>query len=76
MELNGCEPREVKVLGPFTFSIGDTSDLSPYVRGGIAAQVKQPVIVNFVSNSVVCGCAYYVCVCMHLCVHLCAFNCQ
>ena len=52
-ELNGCEPRPVKVLGPFTFSIGDTSNLSPYERGGYASQVKVPKTVNFVSlNSV------------------------
>lgn len=24
-ELNGCEPIKIKVLGPYTFSIGDTS---------------------------------------------------
>lgn len=24
-ELNGCEPTKIKVLGPYTFSIGDTS---------------------------------------------------
>ncbi len=48
-ELNGCEPREVKVLGPYTFSIGDTTGLSDYVRGGIATQVKMPLTVKFVS---------------------------
>ena len=48
-ELNGCEPRTVKVLGPYTFSIGDTSNLSEYVRGGYASQVKVPKTVNFVS---------------------------
>jgi len=49
VELNGCEPRTVKVLGPYTFSIGDTTNLSDYVRGGIATQVKTPKTVNFVS---------------------------
>jgi len=48
-ELNGCEPREIKVLGPYTFSIGNTSDLSDYVRGGIVTQVKMPKTVNFKS---------------------------
>ena len=48
VELNGCEPREVKVLGPYTFSVGDTSGLSQYIRGGISTQVKQPKILNFV----------------------------
>jgi len=48
-ELNGCEPRKIKVLGPYTFSIGDTSSLSPYVRGGIAQQVKMPKTIQFKS---------------------------
>lgn len=48
--LNGCAPRKVKVLGPYTFSIGDTSDLGNYVRGGLFQQVKMPKQVDFVSN--------------------------
>ncbi|XP_077980547.1 ubiquitin-like modifier-activating enzyme 1 [Glandiceps talaboti] len=48
-ELNGCEPRKIKVLGPYTFSIGDTSDLSDYARGGIVTQVKMPTSVSFKS---------------------------
>ena len=36
-------------LGPYTFSIGDTSDFSEYVRGGIISQVKMPKTVSFVS---------------------------
>lgn len=48
-QLNGCAPRPVKVLGPYTFSVGDTSGLSQYIRGGIATQVKMPVTVSFVS---------------------------
>ncbi|XP_041459410.1 ubiquitin-like modifier-activating enzyme 1 [Lytechinus variegatus] len=48
-ELNGCQPREIKVLGPYTFGIGDTSNLSDYVRGGIVAQVKMPQNVAFKS---------------------------
>lgn len=47
--LNGCEPRKIKVLGPYTFSIGDTSNLAPYVRGGIVSQVKVPKVIKFVS---------------------------
>jgi len=46
-ELNGSAPREVKVLGPYTFSIGDTSGLSDYVRGGVATQVKTPKTLKF-----------------------------
>jgi len=47
--LNGCEPRKIKVLGPYTFSIGDTSNLAPYVRGGIVSQVKVPTVIKFKS---------------------------
>ena len=50
-ELNGCDPLEVKVLGPDRFSIGDTSKFSEYVRGGIVSQVKQPAKLNFVRHS-------------------------
>lgn len=46
-ELNGSEPRKIKVLGPYTFSIGDTASYSDYVRGGIVTQVKMPKTVNF-----------------------------
>lgn len=49
VELNGVEPREVKVLGPYTFSIGDTSNMSAYVRGGIVTQVKMPAQTKFKS---------------------------
>lgn len=48
-ELNGCKPRKVVVKGPYTFTIGDTSDLGDYVRGGIFTQVKMPKIIEFVS---------------------------
>lgn len=48
-ELNGCEPREIKVLGPYTFSIGNTAGFSNYIRGGIVSQVKMPKSVAFKS---------------------------
>lgn len=48
-ELNGCEPRKVKVIGPYSFSIGDTSLAGTYVRGGAVQQVKQPKLVAFKS---------------------------
>lgn len=48
-ELNNCEPKKIKVLGPYTFSIGDTTTYSDYTRGGIVTQVKMPKIVNFKS---------------------------
>ncbi|XP_050732741.1 ubiquitin-like modifier-activating enzyme 1 isoform X1 [Eriocheir sinensis] len=48
-ELNGCKPIMIKVLGPFTFSIGNTTQFSDYVRGGIVTQVKMPKKVQFKS---------------------------
>ncbi|KAF9086437.1 hypothetical protein BGX23_008884 [Mortierella sp. AD031] len=49
MELNACAPRKVKVLGPYTFSIGDTSDLGNYLRGGLFQQVKMAKQIDFLS---------------------------
>ena len=48
-ELNGCEPKKVKILGPYTFSIGDTTEYGDYIRGGGVKQVKMPQTVSFVS---------------------------
>lgn len=48
-ELNGCEPKKIKVLGPYTFSIGDTTKYSEYARGGIVTQVKMPKVLHFAS---------------------------
>ncbi|XP_055882434.1 ubiquitin-like modifier-activating enzyme 1 isoform X2 [Biomphalaria glabrata] len=50
-ELNGCNPIKIKVLGPYTFSIGDTRKFSAYERGGIATTVKMPKTFNFKSIS-------------------------
>uniref|UniRef100_A0A8C5MVR8 E1 ubiquitin-activating enzyme n=1 Tax=Leptobrachium leishanense TaxID=445787 RepID=A0A8C5MVR8_9ANUR len=46
-ELNHCEPVEIRVLGPYTFSICNTAGLSDYVRGGIVSQVKMPKKISF-----------------------------
>ncbi|GAB0202351.1 ubiquitin-like modifier-activating enzyme 1 [Grus japonensis] len=46
-ELNTCGPVEIRVLGPYTFSIGDTSGFGDYVRGGIVTQVKMPKHIRF-----------------------------
>ena len=51
MEVNVCLP-----TGPYTFSIGDTSGFSDYVRGGIATQVKVPQTMKFVSNAYMLPC--------------------
>lgn len=48
-ELNGHAPIKIKVLGPYTFSIGNTSSYGTYVRGGIVTQVKMPVTLSFKS---------------------------
>lgn len=48
-ELNGSPPIKIKVLGPYTFSIGDTSNYGTYIRGGIVKQVKMPKILSFKS---------------------------
>ncbi|CAO3643037.1 unnamed protein product [Cunninghamella blakesleeana] len=48
-ELNKSAPRKVKVLGPYTFSIGDTSGLNEYIRGGIFTQVNVPKYIDFLS---------------------------
>ncbi|KAL3853736.1 hypothetical protein ACJMK2_017251 [Sinanodonta woodiana] len=46
-ELNGCPPIKIKVLGPYTFSIGDTTKFSEYARGGIVVSVKMPKTLGF-----------------------------
>ncbi|XP_034028416.1 ubiquitin-like modifier-activating enzyme 1 [Thalassophryne amazonica] len=50
-ELNNCKPVEIKVLGPYTFSICDTTSFSDYIRGGIVTQVRMPAKVSFKSIS-------------------------
>ena len=46
MDVNGKEFK-VTILGPFTFSIGDTNELGQYASGGIFEQVKKPKRLNF-----------------------------
>ena len=45
--LNNAEPRKITVKGPYTFSIGDVSNLGNYKRGGLYQQVKMPKTINF-----------------------------
>lgn len=45
-EVNGKE-FQIKVTGPYTFGIGDTTGFAKYVRGGYVHQVKKPRIINF-----------------------------
>ncbi|KAF8631275.1 hypothetical protein AX15_002601 [Amanita polypyramis BW_CC] len=49
IELNKCEPRKITVKGPYTFTIGDTSNFGDYKTGGIFTQVKMPKIIEFKS---------------------------
>ncbi|XP_059481585.1 ubiquitin-like modifier-activating enzyme 1 [Neocloeon triangulifer] len=47
MQSPEAQAHRIKVLGPYTFSIGDTTGLSHYTGGGVATQVKMPVKVDF-----------------------------
>eukprot|EP00736_Rhodelphis_marinus_P008560 Rmarinus@m.25111 len=46
-ELNDSDSRPVKVLGPYTFSIEDTTGYGAYGGGGYVHQIKQPVSIDF-----------------------------
>ncbi|KAK1345893.1 hypothetical protein QTO34_008358 [Cnephaeus nilssonii] len=46
--LNGST-QQITVVSPFSFSIGDTTGLEPYLHGGIAVQVKTPKTFYFES---------------------------
>ncbi|XP_054930262.1 ubiquitin-like modifier-activating enzyme 1 [Dermacentor andersoni] len=48
-EINNCPPMKIKVLGPYTFSIGDTTQFGEYTLGGVATQVKMPKDIKFKS---------------------------
>ncbi|KAM6220901.1 ubiquitin-like modifier-activating enzyme 6 [Rhynchocyon petersi] len=46
--LNGSI-QQITVVSPFSFHIGDTTKLEPYLHGGIAVQVKTPKVFHFES---------------------------
>ncbi|KAF4013022.1 hypothetical protein G4228_004456 [Cervus hanglu yarkandensis] len=46
--LNGST-QQITVVSPFSFSIGDTTELEPYLHGGIAIQVKTTKTFSFES---------------------------
>jgi len=48
-EINDTPPRPIKFLGPYSFSIEDTSGYSAYSREGIVEQVKVPEKLSFKS---------------------------
>lgn len=45
-ELNGAE-HQVTVTGPYTFSIGDTSHMGDYIKGGFVEEIKVPTVHEF-----------------------------
>ncbi|KAL5974963.1 E1 ubiquitin-activating protein [Asimina triloba] len=47
-ELNDGKPRKVKNARPYSFTLEeDTTNFSPYIKGGIVTQVKQPKVLCF-----------------------------
>lgn len=48
-QLNGSAPRQIKVTGPYSFTIEDTTGYDAYVREGIVSQVKVPFTMKFSS---------------------------
>ena len=49
VELNNCNPKEIKILSNNSFEIDDTSEFSDYISGGIAVEVKIPKNYQFKS---------------------------
>lgn len=50
-QLNGSKPRQIKVTGPYSFTIEDCSGYSAYVREGLVTQVKVQQQIKFRSLS-------------------------
>jgi ubiquitin-activating enzyme E1 len=48
-ELNGCVPCPVRIIDPFSFSIGDTLGMSPHQDGGEFVQIKPTKGIHFKS---------------------------
>lgn len=48
-EINGPEARPVKVLSPYSFSVEDTREFTPYKGGGTAERIKIPKTTSFKS---------------------------
>ena len=47
IELNTPEPRPVKVISPYSFTIEDTTQFHEYIKGGRVERLKVPSIINF-----------------------------
>jgi len=50
-ELNNSKPRQIKVTGPYSFTIDDTSSYAAYTCEGIVSQTKVPHTISFNSYS-------------------------
>jgi ubiquitin-activating enzyme E1 len=48
-QLNDSKPRQIKVTGPYSFTIEDTTGYSAYIREGIVIQAKVPTQMKFSS---------------------------
>jgi ubiquitin-activating enzyme E1 len=48
-QLNHTPPRPITVLGPYTFSIEDTTGYDEYLSGGFVVEVKPPKTLRFLS---------------------------
>jgi ubiquitin-activating enzyme E1 len=59
-ELNDITPRKIKVFGPYSFSIGDTSSFGEYANGGLFTQVKVPKFIDFVSKYINADSRFYI----------------
>lgn len=46
-EINECLPMRIKELGPYTFSVGDTTEFRGVGHGGTATQIKMPKDIEF-----------------------------
>ncbi|XP_060060629.1 ubiquitin-like modifier-activating enzyme 7 isoform X2 [Erinaceus europaeus] len=46
VELNGCDPRTVRIRKDRTLEIGNTTAFSCYLRGGLVTEVKKPETVS------------------------------
>ncbi|KAK8778215.1 hypothetical protein V5799_020445 [Amblyomma americanum] len=46
-EINECLPMRIKELGPYTFSVGDTTQFQDVGSGGTATQIKMPKDIEF-----------------------------
>ena len=61
VELNNSASRPVKVLGPYSYSIEDTTGYGNHIRGGYSFQVRRP---RECTSSCIFYCALYIVLCV------------